>query len=151
MLTTHVESFRRALSELMPLLPLHYEKLALNKDRVPLDPNFEFYFQKEDLGELSFITLRSNGALMGYWIAFIAPGLHYQTCLTSIMDIWFIHPELAGGSAPLRLIRAVEAEMKRRGVQRWFAGEKLHTPCGRLFEAVGMQPVERTFSKWLGG
>ena len=53
-LTTHVESFRRALSELMPLLPLHYEKLALNKDRVPLDPNFEFYFQKEDLGELSF-------------------------------------------------------------------------------------------------
>ena len=150
LLTTHVESFRQTLPELKPLLPLHYEKLALNKDKVPLDPQFDIYFAREEAGELAFITLRKDGALMGYWIAFVSPGLHYRTCLTSIMDIWFIHPDLVGGSAPLRLIRAVEAEMRRRGVQRWFAGEKLHTPCGRLFEAVGMEPVERTYCKWLG-
>ncbi len=150
MITAHVESFTDRLDELKPLLPLHYDALALNKDQVPLDPQYEIYFAREAAGELMFVTLRDTGRLIGYWIAFIAPGLHYRTCLTATMDIWFIHPDYTAGTAPLRLIRAVEAETRRRGVRRWFAGEKLHTPCGRLFEAVGMEKVETTYMKWLG-
>ncbi len=146
MLTTAVESFVETLDELKPLFTLHYERLAL--DKVPLDPQYDVYAAHEAAGQLSMVTLRDDGALVGYWVSIISPGLHYRTCLTAIMDMWFILPNHAVGSR--RLIRAVEAELRRRGVQRWFAGEKLHNPCGRLYEAIGMKPMERTFSKWLG-
>ena len=150
MLTTQVEALNDTLEEIKPLLPLHYEKLALNKDKVPLDPQYHIYLERERDGELSLVTLRSDGELVGYWINFVTPGLHYQTCLTALIDIWFIHPDYVSGTAPLRLGRAVKAELSRRGVQRWFSAEKLHTPCGRLFEALGMEMVERTYSMLLG-
>ncbi len=149
-LTTAVESFIKTLDELKPLFELHYDMLALDQDRVPLDPQYDVYAAHEAAGELSFVTLRADGALVGYWVSFVCPALHYRGCKTASMDMWFIHPDHAGGTAPLRLIRAVETELRRRGVQRWFASEKLHTPCGRLFEAVGMEEVEATYAKWIG-
>ncbi len=148
MLTTHVESFAGCLDELKRLFPLHYERLALDKDRVPLSPRYDVYAALEAAGELSLVTLRAEGGLVGYWVSFVSPGLHYETCLTAIMDMCFIDPDHAGGA--LRLVRAVESELKRRGVQRWFAGEKLHSPCGRLYEAFGMEKIECTYSKWIG-
>jgi len=138
-----------ALPEIKPLLPLHYEALSLHKDRHALSPQYEVYLARERNGELSLVTLRHDGALVGYWISFVAPGLHYSTCLTGTMDIWFIAKEYRVGKAPLLLIRAVEKELKRRGVHLWFAGEKLHNPCGRLFKFVDMQPVETYYAKWL--
>ena len=149
-LTTAVESFIKTLDELKPLFELHYDMLALDQDRVPLDPQYDVYAAHEAAGELSFVALRADGALVGYWVSFVCPALHYAGCKTAQMDMWFIHPGHAGGTAPLRLIRAVEAELRRRSVQRWSATEKLHTPCGRLFEAVGMEKVEATYAKWIG-
>lgn len=150
MITCQPESFGRVLPELAPLLPVHYEMLALNKAEVPLRPNYAEYLRRETQGECSTIVLRENGRVIGYWIQFVAPGLHYQTCLTATMDIFFIQPEFRSGSAALRLMHGVETENRRRGVLRWFAGEKLHAPVGRLFAACGFEPVERTWAKWLG-
>lgn len=150
MITAHIESFRERLEELKPLLPQHWEKLALHKDKVPLNPQYETYFAREASGELLFVALRDTGRMIGYWIACIAPGLHYQTCLTAMMDIWNILPEYSGTIAPMILMRAVEREYKRRGVNRSIVGEKLHAPCGRLFHAFGYEPVERIYSKWIG-
>lgn len=150
MLTAQVESFIERLDELKPLLPGHWEELALNKDKVPLDPQYEVYFQREQRGELIFVTLRKDGALVGYFIAFIAPGLHYKTCLTCTMDIFYLHPDHRGGTAALRLFRFVMKELKRRGVNRAFFGSKMHKDSGRLFEALGFQPVETYYSAWIG-
>lgn len=151
MITAQVESFTERLDELKPLLPVHWEKLALDKDRVPLDPQYGIYIEREARGELLFITLRDAGRMVGYWIAFIAPGLHYRTCLTATMDIWNVLPEYENGVAAMILIRAVEKEYGRRGVKRSFVGEKLHRPCGRLFKAFGYEPVETHYSKMIGG
>lgn len=150
MITAAAESFGYCLEELKPLLNIHWEKLALNKDKVPLDPQYEFYLRKEAAGELMFMVLRDSGKIAGYWIAFIAPGLHYRTCLTAQMDIWNLLPGYENGHAAMVLMRAVEREYRRRGVQRSFIGEKLHMPTGRLFKAFGYEPVETYHSKWLG-
>ena len=149
MITAQVESVRSVLPEIQPLLAKHYDFLSLHKERFPLQPNYAFYLEREERGESVVVTLRKDGDLIGYWICFVAPGLHYQTCLTSIMDIWFVDPEHMLGKAPLILLRAVEREMRRRGVNLWFAGEKLHKPCGRLFEKLGFEKVETTYAKWL--
>jgi GNAT superfamily N-acetyltransferase len=149
MLTAQVESFTDALDELKRLLPLHYEELALNKDSVPLDPQYEIYLQRDSAGEVVFVTLRDLGVLVGYFIGFVAPGLHYRTCLTCTMDIFYVVPDSRGARGGVRLFKAVESELKRRGVDRWFVGSKVHKDASKLFEYLDFSKVETYYSKML--
>lgn len=150
MITCHVESFEERLAELQVLLPLHYRELALNQDKVPLSPRYGDYIDRERAGGLIFVTLRDAGELVGYFIGFIAPGLHYSTCLTCTMDIFYVHPDKRTGSAGVRMFRFVETELRRRGVQRWFMGSKIQADASALFKRIGAAPVETYYSKWLG-
>ena len=150
MITFQIESFIEILEELKPILPLHYEELALNKDSVPLDPVYEDYIARENLGQLIFATARKEGILIGYFIGFIAPGLHYRTCLTCHMDIFFIHPDHRGSKCGFGLFLFVEKELKRRKVQRWFVGYKIHKDLSKFFENLDFERVEVTYSKMLG-
>lgn len=150
MITCHIESFEERLGELKELLPIHYEELALNKDKVPLSPQFDIYIAREKRGELIFVALREAGTLAGYFIGFIAPGLHYSTCLTCTMDIFYVHPAKRGGRAGIKLFKFVEAELTRRGIDRWFVGSKVHMDASWLFEFLGFEKVEVYYSKMLG-
>lgn len=150
MITAHVESLTERLPDLMPLLPLHYRELALNQDKVPLDPQYDLYLERDRLGQVILVTLREAGQMIGYFIGFVAPGLHYRTCLTCTMDIFYVHPDKRGGRGGLILFKAVEDELKRRGVQRWFVGSKCHMDASWLFERIGFERVEVYYSKWVG-
>lgn len=150
MITALKESFEATLAELKPLLPIHWKELALQQDKVPLDPNFDLYILRERAGEVMFITLRESGALIGYFIGFVAPGLHYRTCLTLIMDIMYVHPDKRQSGGGTILFEEVKAEAKRRGVKRAFVGEKVHAPIGPFLEAQGFELCERTYSLWMG-
>jgi len=150
MLTAQPEPFEPFLEEVQPLLPRHWEELALNKDKVPLAPQFEVYLERAARGEAMAVTLRSGGELVGYFVGFVAPGLHYKTCLTLIMDIFYVAPEFRGNMGGVKLFRAVEREARRRGVQRMFVGSKWHKDSSYLFERLGYEKVEVTYSTWLG-
>jgi GNAT superfamily N-acetyltransferase len=150
MITAAVESLTQRLDELKPLFPVHYQELALDQEKVPLDPQYRVYLERDGRGEVVFVTLRDAGELIGYFVGFIAPGLHYATCLTCTMDIFFVRPDKRGARAGVKLFKAVEAELRRRGVQRWFVGSKCHKDASWLFEFLGFQQVEIYFSKWLG-
>jgi GNAT superfamily N-acetyltransferase len=152
MLTAQVEPYQDCLPELAAQYEDHWRELALDKEQpeAALDPMWEVYNQRDAMGQLLLVTLRERGALVGYFIGFIAPGLHYRRCLTYQMDIFRVLPSVRGRFGGKRLLRAVVAECKRRGVRRMFIGEKLHTPSGRLLEAFGFRPVEVHYSLWLG-
>ena len=150
MITAQVEPYQKCLPELMQCYDLHWEELALNKDKVPLDPQYDLYEARDDAGQLLLVTLRENGRLVGYFIGFIAPGFHYKTCLTLTMDIFWTHPDVRGGFSGVKLFRLVEKEAKRRGVHRMFYGSKMHKDASRLFEFLKMEPVEIYYSKWIG-
>lgn len=150
MLTAQPEPFAPFLEEVKPMLDLHYEELALNRDKVPLSPQYDEYLRRDAFGMVVTITLRKDGQLVGYWIGFKAPGLHYSTCLTLHMDIFFVHPDYRDGSAGIKLFKAMEKEAKRQGVQRLFVGSKVHKDASRLFEALEYTKVETTYSAWLG-
>lgn len=150
MLTCHVESFEERLDELKVLLPDHYRELALNQDEVPLDPQYDVYIDNEHKGGLLFVVLRDAGEMVGYYIGFIAPGLHYKTCLTCITDIFYVKPERRDGTAGIKMFRFVEKELKRRGVQRWFTGSKVAHDASALFDFLKFERVEIFYSKWLG-
>ena len=150
MITAQVEPYSKCLPELMECYDLHWEELALNKDKVPLDPQYDLYEARDDAGQLLLVTLRETGRLVGYFIGFIAPGFHYKTCLTLTMDIFWTHPDVRGGFSGVKLFRLVEKEAKRRGVHRMFYGSKMHKDASRLFEFLKMEPVEIYYSKWIG-
>lgn len=150
LLTAQPEAFPPFLAEVMPLLPRHYEELALNKDKVPLDPQYDDYLRRDAAGQVLCITLRTAGELVGYFIGFVAPGLHYQTCLTLTLDIFWLAPEHRGRMGGVKLFKAVEAEAGRRGVQRMFVGSKCHLDASWLFERLGYERVEVYYSAWLG-
>lgn len=150
MIVAHIESFKENLPELKPILPLHWAELALNKDKVPLDPNYDLYCALEDAGQVIFSVLRDNGKMIGYFIGFINPHLHYQTCLTCTMDIFYVHPDHRGSNAGVKLFTFVENHLKMRGVDRWFVGSKNHKSTEWLFKKLGFEPVEAYYSKWLG-
>lgn len=150
MITCQVEPFVPFLEEVKPILPIHWEELALNQDKVPLDPQYEIYLARAAREEVLVVTVREDGQLIGYFVGFIAPGLHYKTCLTCTMDIFYVHPEHRGAGAGFHLFKTVEGELRRRGVQRMFVGSKLHKDASWLFERLGYTEVERYYSHWLG-
>lgn len=153
MKTAMVEPFMSGRSEIEALIDGHYKELALNQDRVPLAPMWDIYDLREQAGQLVYVTLRECGELIGYVICFVAPGMHYKTCLTATMDILFVRPSArdSGAKGALLMVDAMEAELRRRGVQRWFMGTKLHKDIGALFKRRRFTPVEMIYSKWLGG
>lgn len=151
MITCHVESFTDRIEELKQIIPMHYEELALNKDKVPLSPQWDVYKQRDASGQCLFMVMREAGEMIGYFIGFIAPGLHYSTCLTCTMDIFYIRPDKRGSGLPgIKLFKAVESELKRRGVDRWFVGSKTKADASALFERLKFDRVEVYYSKWIG-
>ena len=150
MITAQVEDFPLFLEEVKPILPLHYAELALHQDKVPLSPQYDEYLKRDAAGMILLVTLREAGELIGYFVGFVAPGLHYSTCLTLHLDIFYVHPDHRGSGGGIVLFKAVEREAKRRGVQRLFTGSKMHKDASWLFERLGYELVETTYSAWLG-
>ena len=159
MITAQVESLTAGLEEMKPLFPDHYKELALNQDKVPLDPCYNVYLDKDAAGEVLYVTLRELGRLIGYFVGFVHPSLHYKTCLTLQMDIFWLHPDFRDGDsldavererACMTLFESVRKAAKARGVKRVFYGSKSHKDASTLFEALGMVEVERYYSAWIG-
>lgn len=152
-MTAQVEDFMQGLDELKPLLPIHYKELSLHQFHgVPLNPQWDVYAARQARGELLYVTLREHGTLCGYFFGFIAPGLHYQDCLTLTMDVFYVVPEHRGHSGGLTLFDAVKREAKRRGVKAWFVGNKEHAKvhATALFLAMGFELSEQYYCLWLG-
>lgn len=150
MITAHVESLTERLEEMKPLFPEHFRELALDQDKVPLDPQYDIYLERDRRGEVILVTLRDAGVLAGYFVGFVAPGLHYKTCLTLTLDIFYVWPSYRGSGGGFILFKEVEKEAKRRGINRMFVGSKLHKDASWLFEKLGYVEVEKYYSHWLG-
>ena len=159
MITAHVERLQDNLEELKPLFVPHYTELGLEQEKVPLDPQYHVYLEREANGQVLCVTLREAGTIVAYFVGFTGPGLHYQQTLQMQMDIFWLHPDyrdgdslakLEGHMLALQLFEEVIAEAKRRGIQRWFAGSKLHKDASAVFEELKMTKIETYYSQWLG-
>jgi hypothetical protein len=158
-ITAHVERLADTLEELKPFFVPHYEELALDQDKVPLDPQYEVYLEREARGEVLLVTLRDRGKIVGYFVGFVAPALHYRTCLTLTEDIFWLHPDVRAEDslskmeedmAAALLFETLRTAAKMRGVKRVFLGSKWHRSSAPVFEQMGLRKVEEYFSAWWG-
>lgn len=153
MLTTHIEMLMTEdnLSEIYKLLPDHYHEISEHyKHGVPMAPDHDKYMIKEANGEILYITLRDSGKLVGYYIGFVHPALHYKDCLTLALDIIYVSQESRGQNGGILLLNAVKAEAVRRGVKVMTMGfkESHREHMERLLIAGGMQPFETHYCLW---
>ncbi len=148
-----MESFGAIYHELLPLFGAHWRELGPYKDRMPLAPNVEVYAFLESAGQLLTLTARRNDRLVGYLIAKVGPGLHYQTTLQAITDIPYVHPSVRGRGIGVRLFLAAQEEFKKRGVGPWFAslkvGSDLEPSMHKVLTWLGMKPCDLQYSKWI--
>lgn len=152
MLTAQIESFTAAAAELAEIFPVHWQELALFKDRMPLAPQWQEYAKRERDGVLFLATVRWNGKLAGYYTAQVAPGFHYGSTLTGTHDLIYVAPEFRDKGLAFPLFRLVERELKRRGAKLWFSGYKVHNPLGmpQLLDRLGFVPADTYCAKWIG-
>lgn len=147
MITFQTETFHDMIDELKPILPIHWQELALDHAEVPLDPDYDLYLALENAGQLHLCTARDNNALIGYFVTFVQNHIHYKSTVFARVDVYYIHPEHRGTGAGAKLFRYHESEMKRLGAKKIINMCKLHQDHGPLFAALGYTHIENIFSK----
>jgi GNAT superfamily N-acetyltransferase len=149
LLTTAIESLN--LDELKPILPIHYKELSEHlKHDIPLDPDYQKYLAAQQRGELLYVTLRQSGLLVGYFIGLFGPALHYRTCNSLILDIFYVTPEARGNKGGQTLLSAVKKEWIRRHGKVWTMGmkEEHRLFMEPLLKSFGFKPFETHVVLW---
>lgn len=137
--------------EVRPLLEQHWEEIALNKDRIKLNPDWDAYHLLEQANALKIFTARSEGKLVGYFVVVVQPNLHYKDHLFATNDIIYLHPDHRKGRTGLKLIQFAEKCLKEDGVSVLTINTKVHKPFDKVMEFLGFGLIERVYSKYIGG
>jgi GNAT superfamily N-acetyltransferase len=146
MAVTAVERFSDRIEELMPILAVHHAELAIDPIEIPLDPKWHIYRQRDEAGQIMFLTLRERGELIGYFIGFLIESMHNDLRLC-VCDIFYVKQEHRLNGNGDMLFEAVEAEFKRRGGGRWMVGCKVHLPADGFFKRHGFSEIEHSYWK----
>jgi GNAT superfamily N-acetyltransferase len=149
-LTYKRESLESVRYEVDDLFQRHWEDIALNKDKIKLNPDWSFYENLYSSGNLGIYTARSNGELVGYFVVVAAPHPHYKDHYFATNDIVFIHPDYRRGLAGYKLIKFAEEDLKKNGVSVLVINTKAHAPFDTLLQRMKFTLTERVYSKYLG-
>lgn len=136
-------------AEMDPLFTLHWEEIALQKDKIKLEVDYDRYRQLDEKNMLHIITVRDSGKLVGYHCSLLDSHLHYKSHVMALTDVYFLLPEYRRGTAGIRLFQFVERTLKERGITKMITATKLHQDKGRFLESLGWIEIERVYTKML--
>ena len=136
-------------AEIVNLIDLHWEEIALNKDVIKLNPDWKSYYNLEDNNKLKIFTARYDNALIGYFIVIIYVNLHYKDHLFASNDILYLHPDYRKGFAGIKLIKYAEQCIKEDGVSVMTINVKEHKSFGLVLERLKFNAIETVYSKVL--
>lgn len=136
--------------EAKPLLNSHWGEIALNKDKIKLNPDWDAYESLEVQGKLKIFTARDDGRLVGYFVVIVGVNLHYKDHLFASNDILYLSPEYRKGFTGIKLIKFAEKYLKADGVSVLTINTKVHKPFDKLMDFLKFRKIERVYSKYLG-
>lgn len=147
------ERFSDIAGELAPLWKLHWSEIALDRDIVPLDPNWDFYEFLDRGGALAILTARSRkGKLAGYIFNRLGPHDHYVSTIFAHTEMFWLHPFFRKGWQPVKMFQANLRGLKERSVVVASISFKLHFKDGRvgqLLARLGYEPADIVLRKRL--
>jgi len=159
MITYAVERWQDCWREMEPLWREHWREVALDHEKVPLDPRIKMYEAMQNAGALQVLIVRQRGSVIGYHIAKIEPHLHYGSTLHAFTDVYYIKPDCRRmPTVGVRLFREAHRCLKARGVKKIYTASKAFTispvtgkslDMAAIFESEGMRPTEVVYTKLL--
>ena len=150
MISFDIERLEILREELEPLLKIHWEEIALNKDKIPLDVDWESYLSLEKTGSLLTITARQNQELIGYAIWFIRKHLHYKQTSWAYNDVIYLKKEHRLIGTGGQLVRICEQVLTEMGVEKIQWHVKSTMNWTKLLENMGYQTEEYVCGKYVG-
>ena len=132
------------------LIKLHWSEIALNQDKIKLNPDWDAYYDLENQGKLKIFTARDEGNLVGYFVVILGNNIHYKDHLFASNDIIYLRKDYRKGFAGIRLIKFAEECLKSDGVSVLLINTKSHKPFDKVLERLKFKPIERVFSKFIG-
>ena len=137
--------------DMKPLLEKHWEAVALNQGKIKLNPDWERYAELDASNVLRIFTARKDGKLVGYCVVLVSTSLHYKDHKFAINDVVFVLPEYRSGATGYHLIKTVEDHCLEDGVSLLNINTKVHVPFDNLMIGMGLDLIERVYSKYLEG
>lgn len=147
--TYQQESLATCKEDAKELLQQHWEEIALNKDHIKLNPDWDAYYDLEEVGSLKIFTARYNGQLIGYFVVLCRKHLHYVDHVFAFNDILFVKKEYRKGLVGAALMKFAEKCLKEDGVSVMVVNTKRHKPFDSLLEWLGFTHIENIYSKLL--
>lgn len=150
MVSFQVEPWSEFYLDAAPLFEKHWQDVAIDQDHIKLNVNVEKYAELDASGLLHIVSVRSDGRLVGYYMAFILPQhMHYVDAgPMAFTDVYYLLPE-ERGSAGAKLMMVAEQTLRARGVVKAYLSCKVHQDHTELFEALGWTLTDKAFTKRL--
>lgn len=149
MLTFAAERWRDIEREILPLAQEHWAEMPFDSE-VPLSVALGSYRGLDDDARLHVTTARFEGLLVGYFVLFLTRHPHYDI-LTGSMDVYFLKPEFRKAANGLKLFRAMEDQVKSRGVRYLLATTRLDRgeSASHVFQRLGWNDARIVWEKRL--
>lgn len=151
MITYQIDTAERILTEGIHLFIEHYKDIALYQDKIQLNPDVVRYMALEESGVLIPISVREDGALIGYSVTILLPSLHYKEHTYAMNDVIFISKEHRKGTVGIKLIKYTEKILKEKGISVYCINSKVHAPFFKVLERLGFTDSEHQYTKYIGG
>jgi GNAT superfamily N-acetyltransferase len=149
-ITFQTETFDESYADAKPLFDLHWQEVGTYPQHMKVDVQEDLYRMCERNGRLVIVTARCDGKLIGYYCMFLAYHSHYKTVLTSGHDGHFIHPDYRKGLFAVKFLKFVEEVAKSKGVKLHVIRSKAKSGHGALYQRLGYDLMDETYTKWLG-
>lgn len=142
-----VESFYDVGRELLPLfVRFHAEQ---GRDGFELDPDWEGLLRMTAQGALRVVTVRSNGAAVGFILNVVGPALFHRSSIQGATVAYWLDPAFRAGWFPIKLMRRNVELMREWKVQRAFIAADAGYKSGRMgkvFERLGYRLHETHYA-----
>jgi GNAT superfamily N-acetyltransferase len=110
-----------------------------------VDPDFEQYKALAAVGALVVMTMRDAEVLVGYVTGTCWRGMHHRHFVVAQSDSFYVEPAFRGYA--MRLVRAYEREMIKRGAVALNSLTHTNGPLYKLLLARGYVPDETMLEK----
>lgn len=150
MITYQIEDLNDMLEELKPLLEEHYLEIAMYKDQIKLNPDYDTYAKLQEQGVLKIFTARDSDKLVGYSIYFLKTNLHYSDHLYAINDIVYVDKEYRGRVLAFDMLAFAEDQLADQGVSVITMHMKTFAAFETLMECLSYDRAEIIYTKYLG-
>ncbi len=141
-----LENLAKVRREIEPLLEEHWKEIALNKEIIKLNPEWEGYARLDGINALRIYTARKDDKLIGYFVVMVSKSLHYRDHLFANNDIIFLTKPARKGLAGVKLIKYAIDSLAAEGITKLHINTKAHQPFDAILERLNFEEIERVYS-----